>query len=109
MSTGTSIADITIKSMQLLLKWGNPAGAVAGAAMGLWGLLGGVSDKIDEIILLLDQVVVEVSGNVDFTPLALGNYLFPLDQLLSYVGVYLVLLGICALIRVVKSWIPTVS
>ena len=107
--TGTSIADIAIKSAQVLLRWGVPSTAIMGASVGLTGLLAGSSDKINEIILLADQVVVEVSGQVDFAPLALGNYLFPLDQLLSYVGVYLLLLGICALIRMIKSWIPTVS
>lgn len=101
--------DIIIKGIQLALKFFNPATAFLGAIWGFGGLLMGIAGRIDDIMAKIDSIVVNISGSVDFTPLAVANYLFPLNQLLGYIVAYLALLAICSVIRMIKSFIPTIS
>jgi hypothetical protein len=105
----TSIVDYVIKGVQILSKFANPTTAFFGAAWALAGLLIGVGDRIDSIISKVDQITVNLVGVADFSPLSLANYLFPLDQLLLYISSYLVLLLICAVVRIIKSFVPTIS
>lgn len=104
-----NIVDYVIKGVQILIKFSNPTTALFGAAWALAGLLIGVGERIDFIIAKIDQISVNVSGTADFSPLGLANYLFPLDQLLIYITGYILLLALCAIIRIVKSFIPTIS
>jgi len=37
------------------------------------------------------------------------NYFFPVEELFTFVSAYVAVYGLCALIRVVKSFIPTMA
>jgi hypothetical protein len=104
-----NLADTVILGVRSLFKFANPTTALVGALWGLAGLLLGVSDRIDQLTTRLAQIVVSLTGVADFSALGVANYLFPLNQLLGYLTSYMALLLACAVIRVIKSFIPTVA
>lgn len=57
----------------------------------------------------IDAMAASSTGMADFSPLGLVNYVFPLDTMLSFVIAYGTLRTVCASIRIVKSFIPTIS
>lgn len=63
-----------------------------------------------KVIAGLDALIVPaVDGSADFSPLGLVNYVFPLDTLLTMLSAYMALKVACAGLRVVKSFVPTIS
>lgn len=57
----------------------------------------------------LDGIVAGSFGNADFSPLGFVNYVFPLDSICTFLVSYAVLRVSCAGIRMIKSFIPTIS
>ena len=58
----------------------------------------------------IDSLVLpSMPTGVDFSPLGLLNYVFPVDTLCTYVTALLALKLACTGIRIVKSFIPTVA
>ncbi len=57
----------------------------------------------------LDSIVVPAGSSLDFSPLELVNYVLPFDTFLTLLSAYVALVVVCATIRVVKAFIPTVS
>jgi hypothetical protein len=104
-----NFADTIIALFRLVVKAANPATLFFASLYGLGGLLLGVTGKLDFIIARLQQLELGLTGSADFSVLGLANYLFPLGQLLGFFTAYMGLLLTCTLIRIVKSWIPTVS
>ena len=53
--------------------------------------------------------VASMPSGVDFSPLGLANYVFPLDTLCSYIVTLGALKVVCVGIRVIKSFVPTIA
>ena len=66
----------------------------------LWA---GLFSRVDQLV----KPSISFAG--DISPLALANYVFPLDTTLSLISAYGVLTVLCASIRIVKSFIPTIA
>lgn len=63
-----------------------------------------------DLFARIDALVVpSTSGTADFSPLGLANYVFPLDTMLTYLGLLMGLKVVCVAIRIIKSFVPTVS
>lgn len=62
-----------------------------------------------ELFARVDAMAVGATGMADFSPLGMVNYIFPLDTVLTFLTAYATLRAACAAIRVVKSFIPTIS
>lgn len=57
----------------------------------------------------IDSLAVVATGNADFTPLSFLNYIFPFEELLTITAAWLSLYVLCAAIRIIKSFIPTIA
>lgn len=66
----------------------------------LWG---GLFAKLDAMI------IPALPSSLDFSPLGYVNYIFPMDTCLTFTAAYLVLYALSASIRIIKSFIPTIS
>jgi len=62
-----------------------------------------------ELFQRIDGLAAAAAGTADFSPLSLVNYCVPLDVMLDMIVAYGVLRLACAGIRIIKSFIPTVS
>lgn len=105
----SSIIDWVIKGVQFIAEFINPisrVSALCAVAAGIWGYGKGL---FNDLIGRLDQLSAGATGNADFTPLGFVNYVFPLDELLQHFTVLMALATVAAIIRVIKSWIPTVA
>lgn len=68
-----------------------------------------VNELWADIFSRVDAMAAASFSSVDFAPLALVNYIFPLDTVLSFIVAYSSLRLVCATIRIIKSFIPTIS
>lgn len=57
----------------------------------------------------IDGLVAPAMGNADFSGLGMINYIFPLDTVCTYISAFMLLRVTCAVIRIIKSFIPTVA
>lgn len=57
----------------------------------------------------MDQIAAGSIGSVDFQPLGFANYLLPLDELLTHLVGWAGVWVLCNIVRIIKSFIPTVS
>jgi hypothetical protein len=57
----------------------------------------------------IDAIVVPSGGSIDFSPLGLINYVFPLDTGFTLLSAYGSLYVLCAGVRIIKSFVPTIS
>lgn len=57
----------------------------------------------------IDQLAVTSFGDASFQPLGFANYLLPLDWLCTQLVIWFGVYALCAVIRIIKSFIPTVS
>lgn len=62
-----------------------------------------------DLFARVDALAVGSTGVADFSPLGFVNYVFPLDTVLTFCTSYCALRLVCAAIRIVKSFIPTIS
>lgn len=71
----------------------------------------GVVAAITQQIAAFDALTLPTFGSVglDVAPLALMNYFIPLDIAIIQFVAWLALWLVCVAIRIVKSWIPTIS
>lgn len=61
------------------------------------------------LFTLIDSLVIDTSGTADFSGLALVNYCFPIDTMLTFMVSYAGVRLACAGFRIIKSFIPTVA
>lgn len=54
-------------------------------------------------------IMPAVGASANFAPLSLVNYVFPLDTVLQLIVAYAGLRAACAVIRIIKSFVPTVA
>lgn len=107
-----NFADSILTLLRVLVKFSNPLTATLGSVWAVMGLYMGAQGHLDwvqEKISAVAELVTGFGGAADFSVLSVANYLLPLNQLLGYIASYVSLLLVCAAIRIVKSWIPTVS
>jgi len=105
----TSVFDGVTAAVRLAFRWSNPIsriGASGAVILGLWNF---GRDLFRTLIGSLDQIAVGALGNADFTPLSFANYLFPIDDLLMHLTILMALTTVCALIRIIKSFIPSIA
>lgn len=62
-----------------------------------------------DLFAKVDAIAAGSMGAANFSGLGLLNYIFPVDTLLSFVTGYATLRIACASVRIVKSFIPTIS
>lgn len=68
------------------------------------------SELWDAIFEKVDSLMMgSFPAGLDFSPLALMNYIIPLDLLFSYLIAYGALLVVASVIRIIKSFVPTIS
>ncbi|MBK8583394.1 MAG: hypothetical protein IPL86_16760 [Flavobacteriales bacterium] len=81
-----------------------------GPAAGIASMLGIGQGLWSQLFARIDSLVVPAMGGaVNFAPLSLVNYLFPLDTICELLVIYGGLRIVCAGIRVIKSFIPTIA
>ena len=56
-----------------------------------------------------DTMVAGTAGTADFSALGLINYVFPLDTVCTFISAYAGVRLLCATIRIIKSFIPTIA
>jgi hypothetical protein len=104
-----SITDVIFKIYALCVAFSNSiskGGGIFAVLIGVWGFGKGL---ISELIVKMDALAVGATGNADFTPLGFVNYIFPLDTLLSHVAILSALVLASALVRIIKSFVPTIA
>lgn len=93
-----------------LLASSNP---VLYSALGVFTLILTLNSYVNEMwssaFAKIDTLSVNVSSSVNFSPLGLIDYCFPLSEMLTLMVTYGGIRVLCAGIRIIKSWIPTVS
>lgn len=62
-----------------------------------------------QLFQYMDQLAVTTFGNVEFQPLGFANYLLPLDWFCTQLAVWFGVYVLTSIIRIVKSFIPTVA
>lgn len=62
-----------------------------------------------ELFQKVDGIAASSFGNADFSPCGFINYCFPLDTLCTFLSAYCVLTVVCAAVRIVKSFIPSIA
>jgi len=66
-----------------------------------------------QMVLLIQKIdtltVSSFTGTLSVSPFGLLNTFTPLSEAMSYFSAWVTLLGICATIRIVKSFVPTVA
>jgi len=88
----------------------NPAVKVfLGIGSMLLAFLNFINELWADLFGRLDSLTHGAFGVANFAPLGLVNYIFPLDTVLTFIVSYATLRGVCASIRIVKSFVPTVS
>lgn len=110
MSTITeSAGNLLIRVVRLLTTFQGPfakLSALCSLALALWTF---ARDLFRELLARLDLIAVQATGNADFSPLSFANYLFPVDEFCVHLTVLCVLTLVTALIRIIKSFIPTLA
>ena len=89
----------------------NPAVALTSSVFTVaWAFMSLAFDLWDIVVIKVAQLVLPPSAVVTMTgALSFINYIFPLQELFVFVMAYLPLLTACAAIRIIKSFIPTIS
>lgn len=69
-----------------------------------------ITDLWEDLFARIDAIILPIlPGSIDFQPLGLINYIFPLDTVLTMVTALVLLMLLCAAIRIVKAFIPGIS
>lgn len=76
-----------------------------------WILFQGfLNDVWDQLFVRAEAMTAGVSGaSVAMDLIALGNYVFPFDVVVALLVQYAFTKSVCACIRIVKSFVPTIS
>ncbi len=93
-----------------LLSSLNPAVTAVMAAVTVFSALFSYFNSMwSDLFARVDALASSSFGSADFSPLGFVNYVFPLDTLCTFLGTYMALRLACAAIRIVKSFVPTIS
>lgn len=105
-----SIFTVGVAVLKVLRKWTNPISRISAAAAAVLAFFKLFEDGWAAIFEKLDDLVVPaLGGSVDFAPLSLANYFLPIDLVCTHLAIFCVLKLACAIIRIIKSFVPTVS
>lgn len=86
-------------AVRAVLGIGSVALAINAYANQLWA----------ELFLKVDTLAAGTFGEVNLSPCAFINYVFPLDTACTLLSAYAALVAICATIRIIKSFIPSIA
>lgn len=102
-----------LKILTKLLEYGGKNIVVFSQIGALLAVVVAVLKLLNELWLdlfaRLDSLTVGAFGTADFSPCSFINYIFPLDDVLNAITIYAALRIACAGVRIVKSFIPTIS
>ncbi len=109
----TSIIDWAVRVWEVITRLLLKIQPIAGlASVFTFGYLSS-SDMMADLVVRIDTLVSVVSGlgtgAVDFRPLAFVNFVFPLTEFCGLLLGYLSLLAASSVVRIVKSFIPTIA
>ena len=62
-----------------------------------------------QLFAKVDTLAAGTFGAADFSPCGLLNYVFPLDTLCTLISAYAAVVLVCAAIRIIKSFIPSIA
>jgi hypothetical protein len=105
----TSFARILTLILNLFESLSNPVKMAAGLFTLALAAFDYVNDMWAELFTRVDAMAAPSVGAADFTGLGMVNYIFPLDTVCTYISAYAVLRLACGGVRIIKSFIPTVS
>jgi len=80
------------------------------AGVSLWTVFDWINDQMALLLTKMDALTAgSFAGSLNVAPFGLMNTFVPLSEALSYFAAFLGVLGACAVIRIVKSFVPTVA
>jgi len=69
-----------------------------------------LNSQMQLLITKVDALTVgSFAGTLNISPMGLLNTFIPLAETLTFFAAYLTVLGLCAVVRIVKSFVPTVA
>lgn len=79
--------------------------------LGMFNFIMGIHAKIEEMITSFDALVMPSfsSAGLNVSPAAFLNTLLPLSECLLMFTAWMVLFLACSAIRIIKSFVPTIS
>lgn len=102
--------NIIIWIYRLLQGWQKEVARAAGVVVVLVSLIDYVNALWADLFARCDGLIAEATGGaIDFSVMGLANACFPLDTMLSLLVSYASVRLICAIIRIIKSFIPTIA
>jgi len=89
----------------------NPAlAAVTLGAISVVGVMNWLNQQWTVLLVKIDALsAASFSGTLSFEPMALVNTFMPLTEGLSYLTAWIGILGVCTVIRIIKSFVPTIA
>lgn len=89
----------------------NPHLAAAGtAAVSLGSVLTFLSSQLAALIAKVDALAAaNFSGTLAVSPAGFLNTFIPLQEAIGMFAAWLTLVASCAVIRIIKAWVPTVA
>jgi len=111
--TMSSITDVVLRGVRLLAAFANPFANVGSLVTLVLAIFAKASGLLDALIVRMDTMI-SVMGNLagggaDFRPLSFVNFVFPFSEFLGLLVGYLALLAVSVVIRIIKSFIPTIA
>ncbi len=96
--------------------WAITAGSwIAAGVIAVWGISRNAAEYLQEFVVFLGGKVGAMSVGDSSVPtgwtatLATANTFIPLDELMTLSSSFFVLFALCAVIRIIKSLIPTIA
>lgn len=90
--------------------WDAEVARLSGLVLAGLALVKYVNDLWANLFARIDALVVQASGGaVDFSPMSLANYVLPLDVMLTLLAAYALLKVECAVIRIIKAFVPSIA
>lgn len=105
----TSFAKLLSLIFNLLQSFQSPVYLVMSVATAFLMLFEHMTNLWNGVFQQLDTIAAPVVGAADFSGLGMVNYFFPLDTVCTYITAYAILRLGMAVVRIVKSFIPTIS
>lgn len=95
---------------RLLEGWQKEVARAAGIVCAAVALVDYVNSLWTDLFARCDALISDATGGaIDFSVMGLANACFPLDSMLSMLVAYGTLRLLCAAIRIIKSFVPTIA
>lgn len=98
------------KIASICASWGPVGTSIAFCIGVLISAITFFNDLWNNLFAKIDAMITpNLPSGFDLSPLALMNYIVPFDTMLTYTTALFGLYVVCVIIRIVKSFIPTVA